>query len=115
MLYHLFYSLKDNHSFFNIFKYITFRAVLAATTAFLVSVIFGPWVIRKLGEFKVKQQLRSPEECLDLYKLHSAKAGTPTMGGILILLSILLAGFLWGDLQNKYVLYTLFSKIGRAH
>ena len=111
MLYHLFYSLKDNHSFFNIFRYITFRAVLAATTAFLVSVIFGPWIIRKLGEFKVRQQLRSAEECQDLYKLHSSKAGTPTMGGILILLSILLAVFLWADLRNKYVLYTILSTL----
>lgn len=112
MLYHLLYSLKDIHSFFNIFKYITFRAVLAATSAFLISIIFGPLVIRKLAQFKVGQQLRPPEECLDLYKLHSAKAGTPTMGGILILASITAAVLLWADLRNSYVIFTLLATLG---
>ncbi|HAH21102.1 MAG: phospho-N-acetylmuramoyl-pentapeptide-transferase [Omnitrophica WOR_2 bacterium GWF2_43_52] len=117
MLFHLLYPLREFHSFFNIFKYITFRAVLAATTAFLISIIFGPWLIRKLAQLKIGQHLRSAEECLDLYQLHSSKAGTPTMGGILILLSIVLSVLLWADLQNRYILLTLvvtlcFSWIG---
>ena len=111
MLYHLFYSLREIHSFFNVFKYITFRAVLAATTAFLISVIFGPWVIEKLDRLKVKQPLRQAEECLDLYNLHSPKEGTPTMGGILILLSIAVSVLFWADLGNKYIIYTFLSTL----
>ncbi|TAN59165.1 phospho-N-acetylmuramoyl-pentapeptide-transferase, partial [bacterium] len=70
MLYHLLYSLAGHHSFFNIFKYITFRAVLAASTAFLISIIFGPSIIRKLTHLKVGQKIRPPEESLQLHKLH---------------------------------------------
>ena len=106
MLYHLLYSLSASHSFFNIFKYITFRSVLAATSAFLISVIFGRSLINKLIQFKIGQQLRPAQECLDLYKLHSSKAGTPTMGGILILFSIVFSVVLWADLRNKYILMT---------
>ena len=111
MLYYLLYSLKDFHSFFNIFKYITFRAVLAAATAFLISIIFGPVLIRRLGQLKIGQQLRPPEECLDLYKLHSNKAGTPTMGGILILLSIVVSVLLWSDMGNKYIILSLIAML----
>lgn len=111
MLYHFLYPLRDSYFFFNIFKYITFRAVLAATTAFLISIIFGPWLIRKLTQFKIGQQLRSADECLDLYKLHRGKAGTPTMGGILILLSIVFSVLLWADLQNHYILLTLLATL----
>lgn len=105
MLYYLFYSLKDEYFFFNIFKYITLRAVLAAMTAFLISLIFGPFIIKKLSEFKIGQHIRQ-KECPDLYKIHSSKAGTPTMGGILILFGIFIAVLLWGDLRNKYILLT---------
>ena len=111
MLYHLLYSLKDIHSFFNIFKYITFRVVLAAATAFLISIIFGPALIRGLTRLKIGQQLRPPEECQDLYKLHSNKAGTPTMGGILILLSIVVSVLLWSDLGNKYIILSLIAML----
>ena len=104
MLYYLLYSLKDHYFFFNVFRYITFRTVLAALTSFLISIIIGPMVIRRLARFKIIQQVRRPEECPDLYKLHMSKASTPTMGGILILLSVLLSVFLWTDLKNKYVL-----------
>lgn len=114
MLYHLLYSLKDVYSFLNIFKYITFRSVLAATSAFLISVALGPWVIRKLSQFKIGQQIRPPEECLDLYKLHSNKAGTPTMGGILILCSIVVSVLLWADLKNRYILLTLLVTLWLA-
>lgn len=109
MLYYLLYSLKDASPFFNIFKYITFRAGLAASSAFLISIIFGPFIIRMLAHLKVGQRIRPPEESADLYRLHSAKAGTPTMGGILILLSIISSVLLWADLSNAYILLTLFA------
>lgn len=107
MLYYFLYSLHEYHSFFNVFRYITFRAVLATVSSFLISVILGPFVIRKLKDFKINQQLRSSQECAHLYQLHSSKAGTPTMGGILILLSIILPVFLWADIKNKYILLSL--------
>lgn len=112
MLYHLLYSLAGTYSFFNIFKYITFRAVLAASSAFLISIIFGPSIIKKLTHLKVGQKIRPPEESLELHKLHSSKEGTPTMGGILILLSIIFSVLLWADLSNAYILFTIFVTAG---
>ena len=84
---------------------------MAAATAFLISIIFGPVLIRRLGQLKIGQQLRPPEECLDLYKLHSNKAGTPTMGGILILLSIVVSVLLWSDMGNKYIILSLIAML----
>ncbi|MBM3116513.1 phospho-N-acetylmuramoyl-pentapeptide-transferase [Jeongeupia naejangsanensis] len=83
---------------FNVFNYITLRAVLATMTALTISWVLGPWVIRKLTEMKVGQAVRS-----DGPQTHLVKAGTPTMGGTLILLSIGLTTLLWGDLGNKYI------------
>ncbi|WP_444541688.1 phospho-N-acetylmuramoyl-pentapeptide-transferase [Andreprevotia chitinilytica] len=83
---------------FNVFNYITLRAVLATMTALGISWVLGPWVIKKLTELKVGQAVRS-----DGPQTHLVKAGTPTMGGTLILLSIGLTTLLWGDLRNKYV------------
>lgn len=112
MLYHLLYSLAGTYSFFNIFKYITFRAVLAASSAFLISIIFGPSIIKKLAYLKVGQKIRPPEESLELHNLHRSKEGTPTMGGILILLSIIFSVLLWADLSNAYILLTVFVTAG---
>jgi len=83
---------------FNVFNYITLRAVLATMTALFISFLLGPWVIRKLTEMKVGQSVRS-----DGPQTHLVKAGTPTMGGTLILLSIGLTTLLWADLTNRYV------------
>ncbi|WP_432723022.1 phospho-N-acetylmuramoyl-pentapeptide-transferase [Jeongeupia wiesaeckerbachi] len=83
---------------FNVFNYITLRAVLATMTALTISWVLGPWVIKKLTEMKVGQAVRS-----DGPQTHLVKAGTPTMGGTLILLSIGLTTLLWGDLGNKYI------------
>jgi phospho-N-acetylmuramoyl-pentapeptide-transferase len=83
---------------FNVFNYITLRAVLATMTALSVSFLLGPWVIRKLTELKVGQAVRD-----DGPQTHLIKAGTPTMGGTLILLSIGLTTLLWADLSNRYV------------
>lgn len=102
MLYHLLFPLRDVWFGFNVFKYITFRAVLAAATAMILSMILGPLVIRFLYRLKIGQEIRK-EECPPLYSLHQKKAGTPTMGGLLILVVLGLTVFLWGDLSNKQV------------
>ena len=94
--------LKHNISAFNAFTYITLRAVLATMTALAISWLLGPWVIRKLTEMKVGQSVRN-----DGPQTHLVKAGTPTMGGTLILLSIAITTLLWSDLHNKYVWLTL--------
>ncbi len=83
---------------FNVFSYITLRAVLATITALSISWMLGPWVIRRLTEMKVGQSVRN-----DGPQTHLVKAGTPTMGGTLILLAIGLTTLLWGDLHNKYI------------
>ena len=81
---------------FNVFSYITLRAVLACLTALAISLILGPYVIRKLTAYKIGQSVRN-----DGPKSHLTKAGTPTMGGALILLSIGITTLLWGDLENR--------------
>ena len=111
MLYHLLYSFKDINPFFNVFRYITFRSVLAAVTAFLISIILGPFIIKKLAECKIVQQIRGSDVSAPLHDMHKDKAGTPTMGGIVILLSILTAVFLWGELNNRYVFFTLLVMV----
>ena len=83
---------------FNVFNYITLRAVLACLTALAISLILGPYVIRKLTAYKIGQSVRD-----DGPKSHLTKSGTPTMGGALILLSMGITTLLWGDLQNRYL------------
>ncbi|WP_028455644.1 phospho-N-acetylmuramoyl-pentapeptide-transferase [Chitinilyticum litopenaei] len=83
---------------FNVFNYLTLRAVLATMTALAMSWLLGPYVIRKLTELKVGQAVRN-----DGPQTHLVKAGTPTMGGTLILLSIGITTLLWGDLKNQYI------------
>ncbi|WP_374352858.1 phospho-N-acetylmuramoyl-pentapeptide-transferase [Chitinimonas sp.] len=92
---------------FNVFGYITLRAVLATMTALFISFLLGPWVIRKLTELKVGQSVRD-----DGPQTHLVKAGTPTMGGTLILLSIGLTTLLWADLSNRYVWTVLGVTLG---
>jgi phospho-N-acetylmuramoyl-pentapeptide-transferase len=83
---------------FNVFNYITLRAVLACLTALAISLILGPYVIRKLTAYKIGQAVRD-----DGPKSHLTKSGTPTMGGALILLSMGITTLLWGDLENRYL------------
>jgi len=83
---------------FGLFGYLTFRAILAALTSLALSLLFGPMVIRKLATLKGGQPIRS-----DGPKSHFSKAGTPTMGGALILVTVLLSVLLWGNLHNRYV------------
>lgn len=98
MLLWLFQWLGESVRAFNVFNYLTLRAVLACMTALAISFVMGPWVIRKLTELKVGQAVRN-----DGPQTHLVKAGTPTMGGTLILLSIGLTTLLWADLSNRYV------------
>jgi len=110
MLYHLLYPLRDIISFANVFRYITFRAAMATITAFLISVIVGPIIIKFLTRSKIGENIRK-EDSVKLYELHSRKQDTPTMGGILILLSILSATLLWADIFNRYIILVLISTV----
>ncbi len=98
MLYHLLISLYPQVPVFNVARYITFRTAAASMTALVVSLVLGPWLIRRLREFQVGQVIRQegPES-------HRAKAGTPTMGGLLILAAALVPTLLWADLTNLYI------------
>ncbi|MEJ2790195.1 MULTISPECIES: phospho-N-acetylmuramoyl-pentapeptide-transferase [unclassified Pseudoxanthomonas] len=90
--------LQSLENFFGLFGYLTFRGILAALTSLFLSLWLGPAVIRKLGQLKGGQPIRK-----DGPQSHFSKAGTPTMGGALILVTVLLSVLLWGDLRNKYV------------
>jgi phospho-N-acetylmuramoyl-pentapeptide-transferase len=89
---------------FRIFRYLTFRTAFASLTALLITMIIGPFVIEKLREFQIGQYIREEGP-----KAHQKKAGTPTMGGVLICIAILLPTFLWADLSNPFVWLVMFS------
>jgi phospho-N-acetylmuramoyl-pentapeptide-transferase len=108
MLYYLLYPLRELWFGFNVFRYITFRAAMASITAFLLSVVLGPIIIRKLSRFKMGELPRK-DHVKQLYQLHRHKTGTPTMGGIIIILSILIATLLWGRLDNTFIILCLIS------
>ncbi len=107
MFYHLFDMLQPEISILNVFRYITFRTICASLTALTICFVFGPRVIRLLAQKQVGQFIRKagPES-------HQDKAGTPTMGGVLILLSIFVAAVLWVDLTNLYIWIILFVGAG---
>lgn len=111
MLYYLFYPLHEVFSALNIFRYITFRAAMAALTAFLISLIFGPAVIRLLTRLRIGQNVRNQQESARLYELQGSKQGTPTMGGILILLAILFSNFLWSDILNRNIILAVLATL----
>jgi phospho-N-acetylmuramoyl-pentapeptide-transferase len=95
----------------NVFSYITFRAICAGITAFLISVLFGNFVIRKLISLKFGQPIRTAAEVHKLHELHGAKKGTPTMGGILLIGSIVISTLLWAKPENPFVWLVLFSAV----
>ncbi|HDL64401.1 MAG TPA: phospho-N-acetylmuramoyl-pentapeptide-transferase [Proteobacteria bacterium] len=106
MLYYIFFPLRDIWFGFNVFKYITFRAAMAAIFAFLFTLIFGKPIIAKLKSMKVGERIRSGEYYEDLHKRHGSKEGTPTMGGLIILIAIMLSTLLWsrvGTLQVQVI------------
>ncbi|MDO9287316.1 MAG: phospho-N-acetylmuramoyl-pentapeptide-transferase [Thermodesulfovibrionales bacterium] len=107
MLYSLLYKLHDWFSPLNVFRYITFRTALAVITAMLITFILGPSIIKRLRRFSVTQHIRD-----DGPQTHLGKTGTPTMGGVLIIISILITILLWGDLTNAYIWVMSFSIVG---
>jgi phospho-N-acetylmuramoyl-pentapeptide-transferase len=98
MLFHLLTPLHTEFTVLNVTRYITFRTAAASLSALAISLIFGPWMIRKLREFQVGQVIRQEGPTT-----HRPKAGTPTMGGLLILTAALVPTLLWADLTNAYV------------
>jgi phospho-N-acetylmuramoyl-pentapeptide-transferase len=108
MLYHLLTPLGAEYIVFNVFRYITFRAAMATVTALVLSFVLGPWLIRRL------RALQSGGDTVreDTPERHRAKAGTPTMGGILILTAILVSTLLWANLRNRYVWMIVIATAG---
>lgn len=111
MLYYLLYPLREYFFAFNVFKYITFRAAAAAVTSFAVSLMFGPVVIQYLYKMKMGEKIRSGKHYMPLYNLHKDKEGTPTMGGILIIASLLAGTLLWADILNRQILIIFFATV----
>jgi len=107
MLYKLLIELQPYFSPLNVFRYITFRTALAVLTAMVVSLIIGPCIIRWLKRISITQQIRD-----DGPQTHLKKSGTPTMGGIIILIAMLVTLFCWGDLYNRYMWIMIISLIG---
>jgi len=107
LIYHLLYPLHDVVSFFNVFRYITFRTIYATITAMVIAFVLGPWLIRKLQSLQIGQPIRElgPDS-------HQAKQGTPTMGGVLILLSVVVSTLLWANLASEYIWYVLMATVG---
>ncbi|MCA6071166.1 MAG: phospho-N-acetylmuramoyl-pentapeptide-transferase [Endomicrobium sp.] len=104
MFYHIFYRLSDVFTPFNIFQYTTFRAGGAVLTGLLICFIIGPYIIKRLRKFKIKQVVR-----LDGPKTHLVKNGTPTMGGLIILLSVVISTLLWTKLDNRFIIWLLMG------
>ena len=98
MLYHLLYPFADQYAFFNVFRYITFRSAYATVTALLLAFVLGPWVIRKLRDLKAGQMIREEGP-----QAHQRKAGTPTMGGVLIIVAIVVPTILWADISEPWI------------
>jgi phospho-N-acetylmuramoyl-pentapeptide-transferase len=107
MMYYL-HRFSAQFGGFNVFFYVTFRAVAAAVTAFLISVLFGNFVIRKLTVLKLGQPIRLATEVHRLAELHGGKQGTPTMGGVLIIGAVFISSVLWARLTNRFVWLALF-------
>ena len=106
MLYHLLAPLARQHILFNLFNYITFRAAGATVTALLLAFVLGPWIIRQLRERKVGQVVRAEGPAS-----HHEKRGTPTMGGIIIILATLVPTLLWARLDSRYVIVAIVAML----
>src|SRR5579883_2614060 len=110
MLYYLLYHVLQRYfSPLNVFRYITVRTVYASLTAMFLALVFGPWLIRRLRELQIGQYIREEGP-----QAHQKKAGTPTMGGVLIVLSTAVPTLLWADLTNPFLLLSLFALTGFA-
>ncbi len=103
MLYYLFYDvLRPYFKALNVFRYITVRTAYASLTALFIALVLGPWVIRRLRQMQIGQFIREEGP-----KSHHAKAGTPTMGGVLIVIATVVPALLWADLRNPYILLAI--------
>ena len=100
-------TLSPDFGYFRVFQYITFRAVMAALTALLIGLVAGPWVIRRLVTLKIGQPIRDYA-----MQTHLSKSGTPTMGGVLILISIAVSTVLWSDWSNRFVWIVMLVTFG---
>jgi phospho-N-acetylmuramoyl-pentapeptide-transferase len=116
MLYHILYEfLYPLNAYWsplrvlNVFQYITFRTAYASFTALVISLFLGPWLIARLREFQIGQQIREEGP-----KSHQTKAGTPTMGGVLIIVSIIVPTLLWADLRNPFIWVLMLSSLAFA-
>src|SRR5919112_1612156 len=98
MLYHLLLPLHSHFSVLNVTQYITFRTAAASLSALAISLVLGPWMVRKLHEFQIGQVIRQEGPTS-----HRPKAGTPTMGGLLILAAAVGPTLLWARLNNPYI------------
>jgi phospho-N-acetylmuramoyl-pentapeptide-transferase len=107
LLYYLLYPLSTVFPGFNVFRYITFRAAMAALLSFVISFLLGPWLIRVLTDKQIGQQIRD-----DGPASHAVKAGTPTMGGVLILVALAISTLMLADIANRYVLLALLATLG---
>jgi phospho-N-acetylmuramoyl-pentapeptide-transferase len=107
MLFHLLYPLHETYSFFNVFRYITFRTIYAAITALVICFVIGPWLIRKLRALQIGQTIRE-----DGPDSHLSKKGTPTMGGILIIFAVTISTLLWANLTVGYIWLVVMVMLG---
>ena len=106
MFYHVFYPLSSEYSMLNVFRYITFRSAYAGVTALALCLLMAPVMIRFLRKLQVGEKIRE-----DGPQQHFVKSGTPTMGGLLVLFSFLLATLLWGNLNNLYIWLIIFVAV----
>src|ERR1051325_6003447 len=108
MLYYLLVPLARDHIVFNVFRYLTFRSFMALISALVISLVIGPWIIGKLRDAQHGgETIRE-----DTPERHRAKRGTPTMGGIIILASVLVSTLLWANLFNRYVWVVVLATFG---
>jgi len=107
VIYEFLYPLHTVFSFFNVFRYITFRTIFASITALVICLFVGPWLIRKLQSLQIGQHIRE-----DGPQSHLSKKGTPTMGGILIIIAVVISTFLWGNLTVNYIWLVLLVTVG---
>ena len=110
MMYFL-HHLSDRFIGFNVFLYVTFRAIAAAVTAFLLTLIFGNFIIQRLIALKLGQPIRGAAEVHRLAELHGGKQGTPTMGGVLVIGSVFVSSLIWARLDNRFVWLVLFCMV----
>src|SRR5437762_4671955 len=106
MLYHLLAPLARQHIIFNLFNYITFRAAGGTVTALLLAVVVGPWIIGKLRDHRIGQIVRAEGPTS-----HHGKRGTPTMGGLIIILATIVPTLLWARLDSRYVVVAVVAML----